>query len=211
MVCWPLNPPKWFLSMTRRSGENKSYFLLFFGSLFCELQLAKQRCRIQKRKSITQVWSALPVARLCVLEPAILSPIVSSFFLCCSSLKFRKWYPARLWWEALLCAQRTQVQTYFEACSSLLETLLKSPCSWLSSEFSGRYLRGRDFIFFPSSLLSEQLWVLFQPQRLEISFWLWTVFSSDSSAASFSYPALYLACMAHIIQEGWLHKTTEMV
>lgn len=57
--------------------------------------------------------------------------------------------------EALLCAQRTQVQTYSEACSCLLETPLKSPFSLLPSELSPEKLGGHDSIL--SSLLPEQL------------------------------------------------------
>lgn len=87
---------------------------------------------------------------------------------------------------APLGAQRTRVQTHSPARSSLLETRLKSRRSSLPSELSPAKLGGHDSIF--SSLLPRQLWVPLQPQRLERSFWLWTISPPDSSTRLLSSP-----------------------
>lgn len=92
---------------------------------------------------------------ICGFWKSLYFPLMRFFSLWClsrvPSSKSRGWYSARLWSEAPLCAQRTWAQTYFQACSSPLETLQRFSCSCMLLWVTER-LRGHDPILLSSFL-----------------------------------------------------------
>lgn len=127
--------------------------------LSSELQLEEQRCRKLGNQSAEFVCFAC--GPFVCFGSRCTSPRCVSFFpvmlLPSALLKAHKLILCQtLIGEAPLCAQRTPVQTYFEACSSPLETPLKSPCSLLPSELSPEKLGGHDSSSSPPSF-PEQL------------------------------------------------------
>lgn len=152
----------------------------------------KPSCRFQPENQSSEfcLWPGCRLGCRCALPCCVFSFFV---MLLLKAQKLAHSLRPALIREPLLCARRTPVQAYSEACSSLLEV------SWVSAFLSchPKKLGGNDDD-------SSWLWAPLQPQRLENSFWRWTIFPPDSLARLLSSSLLYLDPVARAIWEIWM-------